>query len=526
MSTWKLVYRIFRRIVFLAFFLTGVLAVTACSDPTQAANEKGALAQSQLESGRLAEARKTIAAAIEERDDIPELHLLHARIEMQANSRPTAFSAYAAALALDSTSMEALTGVAQLGLQLGYVSDSAEATDRIIDLDPTQPIGLLLKGLHNMIKRRYADAVGNADAILAMNPASEDASILKARALAVMSRPDEAYAVVEKFRKGGGNTQSVALTLLELYRVRADGASMVGELERIRALAPDNASYDIDEADTLYKLGDTARARAILQQRLLDPKVDEKTAGAIARLLSEYDPEPLAPAKLAEFAKKAGIPARKALARLYLDRNDPTRARAVLAGAPAVDDIVALQALAAVAQGSLDGSLAQADAILSKDKTHCDALVVKAQVLLAKRRTGDAIAASTLASTTCPQSTNGFLTLARAQEASGNAAGAMIAFRDGFDRNDQDPLIVRSYVAWLERHSQGTRAVSIASRLTKNAPALLSAWKLYGEVCARNPSADCNGAAEQGLADARTRFGVDPRTDERPPTGLFGRLSS
>jgi predicted Zn-dependent protease len=300
---------------------------------------------------------------------------------------------------------------------------------------------------------------------------------------------------------------------------------MVPLLERIRQLAPENPDYDIDEADTLYKLGSDARARLILRRRLLDRRLDATGAMAVVRLWKEYDPEPFDAPALAEFAQKAGIHARKAVARLYLDRNDPARVKAALAGLAPTDDVVALLARAGAAQGALDASLAQAEAILAKDRTHCDALIAKTQVLLAKKRNDDAVAAGTLASATCPQMPIGFVLLARAHEADGNPAGAMIAFRDAFDRNDQDSALVRAYATWLEQKGQGSRAVIIARRLTRNAPSLISGWKLYGELCARVADSDCSAEADGGLARARQRFGVDPRSDEQRPNGLFGRLA-
>jgi tetratricopeptide (TPR) repeat protein len=306
---------------------------------------------------------------------------------------------------------------------------------------------------------------------------------------------------------------------------------MVPLLERIRHLRPENADYDVDEADTLYKLGAGAGGRArdiardILRRRMLDPKLDEKAATAITRVWKEYDPAPLDAVALGEFAQRAKIPAKKAIARLYLDWNDPVRAEAALSGVPAIDDVVALRARAGVAQGRLDESLAKAEMILAKDRTHCDALIVKAQVLLAKRRARDATNAGTLATATCPQMPAAYIALVSAQEADGNKAGAMIAFRDAFDHNDQDSALVRTYTAWLEQQGEGMRAVSIARQLTNNAPSLLSGWRLYGELCARVPTADCGVEAEAGLTRARQHFGVDRRSDEPRPTGLFGRLA-
>jgi tetratricopeptide (TPR) repeat protein len=525
MSAWKLVYRNFFRIVLSGLILANALVLSGCSDPVESANAKGALAQAQLDSGQIVAARKTIAEAIAERDDIPELHMLRARIELQANSPGTAYGAYSTALALDSANLEALIGVAQLGLQLGHVTESEDATIRVLAMQPNQPNALLMQGLHNLIKRRFEEAVANADAMIEVVPDDENAAILKARALALMNRPDEAFAVIGGASGKTGDTLSIALTLLELHRVRNDGAAMVPVLERIRKLSPENASYDVDQADTLYKLGDAPRARGILRQRLLDPKIDEKTATSIANLLKEYDQQPFDGPALGAFAGKASVPARKAVARLYLDRGDPARALAALSGAPAIDDIVALRARARIAEGRVDESLAQANAILDKDRTHCDALIAKGQGLLAKRRFDDAVSAGTQAASLCPQMTAGFLTLVKAHEAAGNEVGAGIAFRDAFDRNGQDSALVKAYTAWLVGQGHGIRALGIARRLTNQAPSLLSAWRLYGDLCTSVPDADCAKDAEAGLGGARLRFVVDPRLDESPPTGLFGRLA-
>jgi Flp pilus assembly protein TadD len=118
-----------------------------------------------------------------------------------------------------------------------------------------------------------------------------------------------------------------------------------------------------------------------------------------------------------------------------------------------------------------------------------------------------------------------YLVLARAHQLEGNQEGASIAFRDAFDRNNQDPELARTYTAWLVQTAQGDRAVAVANRLTKNAPALLSGWKLYLDLCTRVRDAGCTPDAEAGLDAAHRLFGVDQRTGEPLPTGLFGRLT-
>ena len=194
-------------------------------------------------------------------------------------------------------------------------------------------------------------------------------------------------------------------------------------------------------------------------------------------------------------------------------------------GAPPIDDIIALRARISVARGRLDEGLGQASAILQRDQTHCDALLAKAQADIAKGHALDAINASQMAASSCPQLATAYLVLARAHQLHGSRESVDIAFRDGFERNGQNFGLTHAYTDWLEQTGQGTRALAIARRLTINTPALLSGWKLYLELCARVPDANCKNEAGAGLAIARRRFGVDFRSGERPLISLFGRLS-
>lgn len=525
MTACQSIYHELRRIAISIASATCLIAAAGCSNSTKSAMEQGAVAQAQFEAGQLAEARETITDAVQIRDDIPELQLLRGRIELAANAPANAFRAYNNALSLDSANGEALLGVAQLGLQTGNLRASENAADRLLTLDPRQQTALVIKGLHNLVKRRYDAALANADLILASSPTNEAAAVLKSRALAMLDRSDEAFAILEKARAGSGDTRGIANALLELHRQRGDGPAMLAELERLRAFKTGDHAFDIDEADTLYKLGEARRARVVLQQALLDPALDDDTATALARLWREYDPTPLDQAALDQFAQKAGLPARKAVARFFIERNELDRATAALRGAPAADDVTALRARIAIAQGNLDKGLQQAAAILARDQTHCEALVAKAQAFNARKRTSDAIIASQTAISNCPRFIPAYLALARAHETDGAKQGVSIAFRDAFDRNNQDSGLARIYTAWLEQAGEGTRAVAIARRLTNNAPALLSGWRLYLELCAKFSDARCTSEAEAGLATARRLFGVDQRTGEPPPTGLFGRLN-
>lgn len=485
---------------------------------------EGATAQSQFEAGQIAEARKTINRAIESRDDIVDLHLVRARIELAAHSPDTAFDAYSDALSLDAGNTEALLGVAQLGLQTGHRYESEHAADKVLTLDPTQPQALLIKGLHNIVRHRNEDALANADAILSKSPQDESAAILRARALSMLNRPEEALLQIETISKVTGKSLAVAKTLLELYRQKDDARGVIGQLEILRKYDPSDRALVIDEANTLYKIGDTGKARAFLHSLIFDTKIDDDTAKLVTNMWDEYDSAPLSESDLASIGTKAGMSARKAVARYYLDHNDPKRAQRAIGDGMSDDDLVGLGAQVAIATGSVDAGLKSAEAILANDKTHCDALLARAQAELAKRRFNDAIIDAQSTNASCPKLVPGYLALARAQEGAGNKVAADLAFRQGIDRNVQDSRLARIYTGWLERSGKASRAVSTARRLTKSAPALVSGWQLYLDICTRVSEADCTVDATEGMARAKRRFGIDRRPDEAPPIGLFGRL--
>src|SRR5690606_15379064 len=114
------------------------------------------------------------------------------RIELAAGSFSGAYDAYNEALALDRSNAEALQAVSQLGLRTGHLRESLEATERILTLAPKQRDALLVRGIHALIRRRFDEAIGYADQMLADQGANENASILKARALFMKGEPESA----------------------------------------------------------------------------------------------------------------------------------------------------------------------------------------------------------------------------------------------------------------------------------------------------------------------------------------------
>ena len=482
----------------------------------------GAVADRQLASGDLAAARQSVTAAIDERDDISALQLLRGRIEVAGERYSPAFDAYAAALALEATNMEALQGVAQLGLRTGHLRESEDAAGHILTLVPDQPEALLIKGLLALVRNRPAEAIENADRILALSPGNEGGVILKARALYRRGEPEQALDLIDEAVPLAGNTAGLVLTRLELLREAGDASGMLIQFKELRRLSPNDFDLAIDEANLRYKTEDMSGGRQILREAVLVARRSADQAARIAALWREYDTEPLDAEGRTQLRLGSG-PARVEVARFYLDSGRAGIALELLAGDASLT-AQALAARAAIAAGDGTGGAALAERILAADRTQCDALIARSAALLRRKQGTSAVVAAQTAAAECPQNPAAWFQLVRANEARRKPVEAGRAFADAVLRNPQDAKLSAGYVAWLERRRAGRQAVGEARRIVRQAPALVSAWTAYLAACERHPEADCAGDARNGLARARRTLGVDRPIGKRAPNGLFGRL--
>lgn len=497
--------------------------LVACGGDTGRAVSLGAQAQQQLEAGKIAAARASIISAIAERDDIVDLHTLRGRIEVTASRFGPAYEAFAAAMALDPTNGEALGGVAQLGLRTGHLSEAEDATEKILTLNPDQPDALLIEGLLALLRNREGKALEAADHILAIAPNNEGATILKARAL--YSKGDERGAL--KFLNEAlpkvGQTESIARTRLELLRANKDAAGMMLQFTALRTLAPHDIDLRIDEANLRYKLGDTSGARGVTRSVLFELKPDAVKAAQITGLWREYDFFPLSDTQRAQLAG-ASEDAKIEVARYYLDTGRGKMAERLLSDSDTATAL-ALKARAAIGMGEVGRGSALADKVLAGDVTHCDALIARASAAILAAHLDMAVIAAQTAATECPQNVAAHQTLAQAYVAKDDTAGTRRAFVDGIARNPQNSTLSRAFVGWLGREGQHEPAIAEARRLTRKAPALVSAWDNYLDVCKRYGDEICAVEARSGRERSFAILGVDPPPGTLSSRGLMGRLS-
>ena len=178
----------------------------SCSGSEQRATDLGGKAQALADAGDLVSARRTIAEAIAERDDIAALYLLQGQLALRANAPTEAYNAFSNALTLDASNPVALQSVAQLALGFGRYEVAEETADRILALQPEQPDAMFVKGLAQLERHRPEVADKLAESILQRAPRDERGLALKARVLFFQGRPDEAIERIERNSDVGTRT--------------------------------------------------------------------------------------------------------------------------------------------------------------------------------------------------------------------------------------------------------------------------------------------------------------------------------
>ena len=495
----------------------------ACSGDPGRAMGLGAEAQQQLDAGQVQAARATITAALKERDDIAALHLLRGRIEIASNREGPAFDAFAAALSLEASNPVALQGVAQLGLRTGHIKESEDAADRILALQPGQSDALLVKGLLAIVRNRPAETVEFADRILAASPGSEGGVILKARALYMLGDLGGARDFLQTVEPASAKTMAITRTRLELLREAGDVPGMLAEFAALRQMLPKDLALRLDEANLLYKTGDAPRARSLLRTLLFDFQPDASQTTRIAALWLEYDREPLDAGTLGALATNPNEAARVEVARYYLETGRAAVAHGLVSGAQSLE-ARSIAARTAIAKGEAALGAAAAERILAADRTQCDALLARSAARSLARQWAAAVVAAQTAAAECPQNVGASIALARAYEGQRNPAGVRRAFAEGIARNPQDPALGSAFSAWLEANGHSRQAIAEARRLSRKAPALVSAWVSYVGVCARQHDESCAAEARAGLASANRMLGIDLPPGTQTRNNLIGRL--
>ena len=486
------------------------------------AYEIAAEAQMALQAGNLFEARTGFLEAISRKDDVPAFYLQLGRTNFQLGEMVAAYSAFNAAYSLDPDNPEAMLAVAQLGVQVGDIEASKEATRRLILRDSRFVPALVLQGVHNMLGRNYGDAIKNADEALAIDPANEEALILKIRATFLKGDAAGARSLLEENVASDTSNVGLAMTELEVYRELGDAERMSEIFGKLRQLQPDNREVLLDEAHLQYKLDNPERANEITIATLTDDEVEPEEISAAMRLLRLYA-DPVAIARsVPRLRREANEDTRIEMAKYLAENDQPSPAKILMEGVTG-NEALTFEALLALDQGQPAKALAITNPILENDDSNCYAQFLRARAQLDTGKIQPAILSGQTAVTECPSLLEGWVMLARAYDRAGKDIQAERVFEQGIEFNPQEPTLARSYSDWLIAKKRPREAIAVARKIARLMPAYTPVWEDYAALCGKYSPA-CVAQAQTGIEESRKIYGLDPPPGERANAGLFGRF--
>ncbi|MBX7527893.1 tetratricopeptide repeat protein [Qipengyuania vesicularis] len=492
------------------------------SNSTTRAAQFAGEAESYRQAGNFPAAQASIMKAIAIRDDITAFHIMKGRISFQSGSTASAFGAYSDALALAPNNQEALLAVAQIGLQIGRLRQSRDATRRLLMTNPNFTEALLVRGLHSQIRRRYGEAIEDAEKILENNPRHEGGTILKVRASILSGKREEGREILEEFVANNPSTTTLAATELEVYRELRDEAGMARAFEKMRGFLPDNVPLRIDHANFLLKTGKSDEALEILSTDLAKPELRSRELTSIIQLIENYAVEERLLPHIDLIEAEGNEDARFEVAKLLVEGGQEQAAVRLTRNLPP-NQVVAIRSLIAAENEQYQKALQLSEMVLEEDGSNCFLLYVRARAEIGLGQLRPAIRSAQQSASECPTLRYSWITLGRAYDGLEMPEQVERAFAQGTSANPQDPPIARAYAEWLEENGRDREAVAAYRRLVRAMPAHTPSWEAYLAIC-EEKDAGCDNIARQGLANSKTIFGIDPVPGERAPNGLFGRF--
>ncbi len=351
-----------------SFFLgtAMLLALAGCASKTQRANEAYAQAQQFLTDGKPAEAKRELLRAVAIRDDVPDIWFALGQMRLQSGEMPEAFTAFGRADELRPGNAETLRPLAYTGYMIGATRLAQDAVDRLLALVPGDGQGLAVKGLLALDKGEPEVTLAAAESILAASPNDETGLLLKARAIAVDGKVDDAIKLLQAASAGPEPRPSLDFALLQFYRAKSDVAGMQSVFPDVLSAQKGNAELALDYCNLLYRTGKIAEARKLWSDTVVAKRDDAKF---IAWAFEFFDnAEPAAqPAYLDErLTKLPGSPLRSATGQYLITRKEYARAAALIAqGSGAAENDRGLYAVALDGLGKRAEAQKLVDSIMS-----------------------------------------------------------------------------------------------------------------------------------------------------------------
>jgi TolB-like protein/DNA-binding winged helix-turn-helix (wHTH) protein/Tfp pilus assembly protein PilF len=235
--------------------------------------------------GKLADqVRTAVLKALELDDELPEAHVLLARIHYQYDwDWQGAEAEYKRAIELDPNLADTYSVYAFFLQSMGRHSEALAAAHRAVELDPLSVPAITDEGRILYRMRQYDRAIANYQRALELDPGFPPALSRIVEAYEQEKKFDDAMAYLRKYQTSAGDSRAGLVYLARIYAQtgkRRDALAILGQIEKDGSVSKDERAL----AGIFCALGDRDRAfaaldrgvrtRSMLPLAFVDPTLD------------------------------------------------------------------------------------------------------------------------------------------------------------------------------------------------------------------------------------------------------------
>jgi tetratricopeptide (TPR) repeat protein len=419
--------------------------------------------------------------------------------------------------------------LANLLLFGGATSDALNFANAAYDLDHNNAETLAIRAAIFVRLKQMPKAVVEADAALKIDPKNAAAMTVLAADRVESGDTRAALQILDKAETDtDGKDVGVEIYKLKLFEQTKNWAHAEALLKKLVELYPDHGfRTELVKLYVFEKRPDDAEKelRAIIASK----PSDAQSGMALVRLLNVFK-GPAAARQELEARIKAGegkdvFPYQLALAQFNVAQGGvkagEQQLKALIGGAPGKDTIAAQVALAQLyfRQKNLDEADKIVSQILQRDSRNPDGLKLHAAILIQRGHADEAIEQLRPALNDQPQSADLMMLLASAYEASGSIDLADREFAEALRESNLNPVVGLSYVAFLRRRGNVSRAEDVLTELASRWPQNMEVLTNMAEV--KLGRQDWAGA--QAMAERIKNLGDSAQADEILGTALVAQ---
>jgi predicted Zn-dependent protease len=494
-----------------------LLAFTACSSPTDKANEFYRKGMTLFEKGgkeNLIQADKEFRNALEIKKSLtPAIYGLALVAEKQGRIVES-YKYLKQVVESEPNHLEAQVKLGKLMLGAGHMDDAFEISEKALSINADDPSAQILRAAVLLKQGNRGGAIELAGKVLARHGANIEA--LEFLAGERMEAGDLAKSIEYADRALAIKDDLVPVLAIKVQALenlsKADAAEET--LRKLIALQPDNQIFRDALIQLLVRHGRKDAAEAELRTVIARNPANVKAKLDVVRFIQATKGSKAAREELEALIRKepANYELKFALAAMLQSQGNKSAAEALIrsvvtdAGDDSKDGIKAKGILAGLLlrDSNKKAALSMIEEILSKDKRNEQALILKASLALDEGRIDQAITYLRSILHEVPDSAPTLALLARAHEMQGSLDLAEDYYSRSFQAGKLEVPYGLTYAEFLIRRGHSARAEKLLTDLLKPNPGNLSALGLLAQ--AKSNQGDWSGAREV-VAEIRRRGG-------------------